>query len=444
MRLLRRTARGRLGRIAPLPALALLMAIAPGAGAQTPPAGSDKTGEVTDLVNALLGSLMGGAEVTGASLQAEVAEAGGVPFKRDVPLAFIGREELARYLKELIDSEYPTGRARSDERLLSAFDLLPPRTDLRALRGRLLEENVAGFYDERPERRRLYAVSEDRSFTPMNQIVLAHELRHALQDQYRDLYAYLGDDVTDFDDRRIAWMSLLEGDATLVMERFVKQRLGLPGVEGAESAAGMDSAGLGAPGLFDLPDAPPVVRDHLIQPYLAGLALCRAVWARGGAAALRDAWASPPESTEQVLHPSRFFEREAPRRVTPRLAPPAGAWQLSEGTLGELLLRSLLEPGAETAAEGWGGDGWRLYDVRSRTLLLWRSEWDTPADAREFQTALRARFDRHATREPARDGFELFRNASGFLFAIRTEGDAVELVSGDDPGAVVRVLTGRR
>jgi len=206
----------------------------------------------------------------------------------------------------------------------------------------------------------------------------------------------------------------------------------------------MDSAGLGAPGLFDLPDAPPVVRDHLIQPYMAGLALCRAVWARGGASALRDAWASPPESTEQVLHPERFFAREAPRRVAPRLSPPAGAWQLAEGTLGELLLRSLLEPGAESAAEGWGGDGWRLYDVRSRTLLIWRSEWDSPADAREFQTALRARFDRRATREPARDGYELFRNASGFLFAMRADGDAVELVSGDDPEAVVKVLAGRR
>jgi len=393
-------------------------------------------------VNALLGTLMGGAEVTGASLQAEVAEAGGVPFKRDVPLAFIGRAELASYLKELIDSEYPTGRARSDERLLQAFDLLPRGADLRALRGRLLEENVAGFYDERPDRRRLYAVSEDRSFTPMNQIVLAHELRHALQDQYRDLYAYLGDDVTDFDDRRVAWMSLLEGDATLVMERFVKQRLGLPGLEGAEG--GMDAAGLGAPGLFDLPDAPPVVRDHLIQPYLAGLALCRAVWTRGGAPALRDAWANPPESTEQVLHPERFFAREAPRQLVPRALPPPGVRLLSSGTLGELLLRSLLEPGAESAAEGWGGDAWRLYDLRSRTLLVWRSEWDSPADAREFQTALRARFDRRATREPARDGYELFRNASGFLFAMRADGDAVELVSGDDPEAVVKVLAGRR
>ena len=236
---------------------------------------------MADLVNALLGSLMGGAAVTGESLQAEVAEAGGIPFRRDVKVAFLGRAELVAYLKELIDSEYPAAQARADERLLLAFDLLPAGTDLRALRARLLEDNVAGFYDERPDRRRLYAVSEDRTFTPMNQIVLAHELRHALQDQYRDLHAQLGDDVTDFDDRRLAWMSLLEGDATLVMERFVKLRLGLPG--GDDSlGAGMDASGLGAPGLFDLPDAPPVIRDHLMQPYLAGLGLARAIWARGG------------------------------------------------------------------------------------------------------------------------------------------------------------------
>ena len=408
-------------------------------GTQAPPAGGEpRSSDVSDLVNALLGGLMGGSDVTGERLQAEVAEAGGIAFKRDVPLAFIGHDALNSYLRELIDDEYPAGRARTDERLLQAFDLLPRGTDLRKLRARLLEENVAGFYDERPDKRRLYAVSEDRSFTPMNQIVLAHELRHALQDQYRDLYSYLGDEVTDFDDRRVAWMSLLEGDATLVMERFVKLRLGLSGDEASEG--GLESAGLGAPSLYDLPDAPPVVRDHLMQPYLAGLALCRAVRARGGATALRDAWVSPPESTEQVLHPERFFAREPPRRVVPSLPAPSGARLLSEGTLGELLLRSLLEPGAEAAAEGWGGDGWRLYDAGSRTLLLWRSEWDTPADAREFQTALRARFDRHATREPARGGFELFRNSDGFLFAMRGGTDSVELVSGDDPSVVVRVL----
>jgi hypothetical protein len=181
--------------------------------AQTPPTGAERTGgEVADLVNALLGSLMGGAAVTGESLQAEVAEAGGIPFRRDVPVAFLGRAELVAYLKELIDAEYPMAQARSDERLLLAFDLLPAGTDLRGLRARLLEDNVAGFYDERPDRRRLYAVSEDRSFTPMNQIVLAHELRHAYRTSTATC-AQLGDDVTDFHDRRLAWMCCSGGDA---------------------------------------------------------------------------------------------------------------------------------------------------------------------------------------------------------------------------------------
>ena len=65
-----------------------------------------------------------------------------------------------------------------------------------SLRARVLEENVAGFYDERPSKRRLYAVSEDRTFSPMNQIVLAHELRHALQDQYQTLDSYLDKDIS--------------------------------------------------------------------------------------------------------------------------------------------------------------------------------------------------------------------------------------------------------
>jgi hypothetical protein len=177
-----------------------------------------------------------------------------------------------------------------------------------------------------------------------------------------------------------------------------------------------------------------------MQPYLAGLGLARAIWARGGATAMRDAWSRPPDSMEQVLHPSRYFAGEPPRRVVPAVPGPAGARLLSEGTFGELLIRSLLEAGGEAAAEGWGGDGWRLYDSAGRTLLLWRSEWDSPKDALEFADALRERFARRTTREPARDGFEVFRAASGWLFAMRSQPAAFELVSGDDPVAVVKAL----
>jgi hypothetical protein len=406
-----------------------------GAFAQAPPE-KGPAAEVTELVNALLGGLLGGTEVTGETLQEEVAEAGGLPFREDVPVDFLKREELAAYLRELFDAEYTVDQARADERLLRAFDLLPPDTDLRALRARVLEENVAGFYDERPGKRRLYAVSEDRTFSPMNQVVLAHELRHAQQDQYADLHSALDGDVSDFDDRRLAWTSLLEGDATLVMERFVRQRLGALGVavEGGE----VDPATLGAAGLFDVPGAPPVVRDQLVEPYLAGLAFARAIWSRGGAAAMREAWTHPPESTEQVLHPAKFFAREKPRRVVPSPKAPAGSRLVSEGVLGELLLRTLVEEGGP-ATEGWGGDAWRLWDVRGRTALAWRSEWELPEDAAEFHAALRARLSRRGA--PAwRSGWEVFPAGSGNRMAARVTGHAVELASADDDALLDRLV----
>jgi hypothetical protein len=411
-----------------------------GAAGQTPPSGSEKgpVADVTDLVNALLGGLLGGPEVTGERLQEEVAEAGGLPFREKVEVAFLGRQELGAYLRELFDAEYPVALARADERLLQAFDLLPPGTDLRALRARVLEENVAGFYDERPGKRRLYAVSEDRSFSPMNQVVLVHELRHAQQDQYQSLDGFLDDDVSDFDDRRLAWTSLLEGDATLVMERFVRLRLGSLGVAAEAPAAG-DPAGLGTPGLFDVPGAPPVVRDQLVQPYLAGLTFARALWSRGGGESLREAWGRPPQSTEQVLHPAKFFSREAPRVVTPPIPAPRGARLLSEGVLGEMLLRTLVEGAGEAATDGWGGDGWRLWDVRGRTALAWRSEWDSVSDAGEFHAALRARFAQHGTAS-SRAGWEVFPATGGRRFALRRAGDAVELLSADDAALFDRMV----
>ncbi len=273
----------------------------------------------------------------------------------------------------------------------------------------------------------------------MNQVVLVHELRHAQQDQYEDLHSFLEGDVSDFDDRRLAWTSLLEGDATLVMERFVRKRLGGLGVE--EDSSGEDVAALGMPGLFDVPGAPPVVRDQLVQPYLAGLALARAIWARGGAGALREAWKRPPESTEQVLHPEKFFAREEPRRVVPPEPPPAGSRLVSEGVLGELLLRTLVGEGAEAAAAGWGGDGWKLWDVGGKTALAWRSEWDLPSDAGEFHTALRLRLARRGSTS-WRSGWEVFPGAGARRLAVRRAGDAVDLASADD-GALLDRLIGR-
>jgi hypothetical protein len=432
--------------------LIAVLLLAASLGFAGPSPAQDRPPDPTDLINAVLGGLLGFKEVTGPELQEEVAEAGGVAFRAPVPLDYISPGDLARYLKGVLDEEYPPARALADQRTLVALDLLPAGTDLRAVRTRVLEENIAGFYDERPGKKRLYAVSEDRTLTPANQLVLSHELRHALQDQYADVHRTLPEAVGDYDDRRLAFVSLLEGDATLVMERFLMKRL-----SGSMLGGASDMSQLSWP-TPPVPGVPPVVRDQLVLPYVVGRDFARALQERGGWEALKAAWNAPPASMEQVLHPEKFFAHEAPRPVRITYAPPRGR-VLGEGVLGELFTRTFLAVGSgedapaapvggvaplsddevERAAAGWGGDTYRSWDVGGRTLAVWRTEWDLANDAREFQQAALRRLERTHGAKKNLEGAALFAR-SGWLMAVVGSGDAVTIVSSDDPALLPAAL----
>ena len=139
----------------------------------------------------------------------------------------------------------------------------------------------------------------------------------------------------------------------------------------------------------------PVAHRLKRNPYffclkLISFRLARAVWQRGGWDAMKAAWSRPPASTEQVLHPEKYFAGEAPQRVDIAYQPPGGKL-LNEGVLGEMLVRTLLGEGSDAAAAGWGGDRFRVWDVGGKSLLAWRSAWDSPADLQEFRQALSAR-----------------------------------------------------
>jgi hypothetical protein len=387
--------------------------------------------DASEIVNALLSTVLGFREMTGEELQREVADIGGVSFRRAVPLEFLDRRGLAAYLKEVLDAEYPEDRARADARTLVAFGLLEPGTDLRSLRARLLEQNVAGFYDDRPGKKRLYAVSGERRLTPANQLILAHELRHALQDQYLDVHGMLDDSVGDFDDRRLALLSLLEGDATLLMQRFLLRRL-----PGGEQAAELGGLPLPAP---PVEGAPPVLRDQLVLPYTAGLDFIQAVWQRGGWAAVRSAWDHPPVSTEQVLHPSKYLAGETPRPESVGYAPWRGR-VINEGVLGEMLARTLLgDDGEGDGAAGWGGDAFRVWDLSGKTLLVWRAVWDTPPDGSAFARGLRTRLAASRGASGRRGAFEIF-GTRGFRFAFAERLGETALVSSDDESALDAAL----
>jgi hypothetical protein len=401
-----------------------------------PTPAAEPEADPSELLDALLATLGGFRDLSPAQLEREVAEIGGVPFRHPVTFEFLDRPALGRYVHEFLESEYGPEKARADARTLEALGLLPTGTDLRAVRARLLEENVAGFYDVRKGRKRMYAISARRTLTPANQLVLSHELRHALQDQYADVNALLPPSVGDFDDRAFALVSLLEGDAILVMERFLRSRL--PGGEDRE----FDPSGFTMPVPAMLPDVPPILRDQLVLPYSVGREFAVALFQRGGWPALRAAWTSAPVSAEQVLHPEKYFAREAPVAVDPGPAP-AGGTLVQEGVLGEAFVGTLLGEGSDAARAGWGGDRFRTWDVGGRTLLVWRSAWDSPADAREFQDALAGALERRGAARPDQSGFRV-RSAPPWTIAWRVEPDGgVTLLSSDDGAALAAAMKAR-
>ncbi len=350
-----------------------------------------------------IGALLGLPPVSPDELKKRVADVGKLPFQRDVPVNFMAREELARYIRDLFDEEYPVDYAEREERMLRGFGLLTEAHDLRATRAKVLEENVAGFYDERPGVKKLFAISSGQSLNLMNQLVLSHELRHAIQDQKVVIREKL-QVQSDYDDRRLAALCLLEGDASVLMEQYLSSGATSNQPEVAnlfrvfsQSLTGEEIAAMFAAGP-SLRAAPPVVQEQLIAPYFDGRNLAAAIFAKGGFTLLNQKLERPPRSMEQVLHPEKYLDRvDEPLDVA--LPEIERAQPDFEGILGEFLIRVLLRGGpagesAAAAAAGWGGDRYAvLGDGSGSYRLVWRSVWDSESDAREFRDALKAYAD---------------------------------------------------
>src|SRR5207248_3938695 len=146
------------------------------------------------------------------------------------------------------------------------------------------------------------------------------------------------------------------------------------------------------------PDVPDLVRASLAFQYDAGTAFAGWALASGGWAAVDRAEADPPASTEQVLHPARYFGvRDRPFEIAlhgTEEMEAAGWRRVLEDTLGELSIRILArrartEDAAAAVADGWGGDRLRALARGDELVLVWATAWDGPGDAIEFLDAMR-------------------------------------------------------
>jgi hypothetical protein len=365
----------------------------------------------------------------------------GLKPSRDVELRFMNQAELHQYFTESFDRDYtPAERAR-DQKLLVLLGLLRPDQDLTAIMLNLLTEQVIGFYDEASKR--MYLIGEVAEPTPASKVTFSHEFTHSLQDDSYNLKA-LDPPNSDDGDRSSAIQALVEGDATLVMLLYARNELSPEDRrEYARSEASGDTSALDR--------APLVLRTELLFPYTDGLRFVQTLYRQGGFAAVDAAFRSPPQSTEQVLHPEKYTAQEAPVSVPLPDLPAAlgeGWTQTATNTLGELDLRILVEQftdraTAERAAAGWGGDRYALLeDSAGRSALALKTTWDSSQDAWEFfqaygQTA-RSRYGPQA-RVTARDPTHEALAGDGFAASVALQGQDVVVVLAPDEGVMDRL-----
>lgn len=356
--------------------------------------------------------------------QKKVEEIRGLAFKADVGVQVRSREDLKARMLEKFDEDLPPADLAKLEATLRAFGFVESGVDLKALIVRFFTNEVAAFYD--PRSGELWMI-EDESSAGDDEIVIIHEMIHALEDQHFDLEE-IDRKFKGHDDKANAISALTEGSATLGM--FLPEWGGKVSDDGpadyemqAKMIAGL--LGLSAK-IGQTEDYPNIFSEGWIFPYLDGLRFVAAIYKERGWEGVNEAYANPPASTEQVLHPEKYLVPEAPIEVVlPETDGILGkSWErVEENTMGEFFTRLFLKEhlvvqparrllgerlgasgivkwlgeGAvgmfvadpETAAAGWGGDRYRIYRS-TRTgayALLWATVWDSDAEARQFLSA---------------------------------------------------------
>ena len=341
----------------------------------------------------------------------------GLEFKEAVNPALMSRSELLQHLSGILEEEISDEQMRLMDRGFKAFGFIPTSLEVKSTLLDLYTEEVAGFYHpatkkiflitdvDQPKSRGLFGAifgSRDPFNKSEQKVALAHEMAHALADQHYDLDA-LQRAAKDNDDRSIALSSLIEGEATLVMMAETMRESGNAQQVLQISPEYMKLSFSVTKGLMPLATgktfrtAPLIFRESLMFPYLQGTIFVLHLTNRGKWIAVNEAFQKPPSSTEQILHPEKYYHplhRDLPTRlVLPDLVSVVGSsWkELGRNVLGEFQIKTLLvkQHGDESAA-GWDGDRYVVYENTDGQLgLIWMTTWDSVKDAKEFTVAYR-------------------------------------------------------
>jgi len=350
------------------------------------------------------------------------------------------RQEITEFLNERVREERSEAELEAEGKALRLLGVFPEGLQYREFMLQLLTEQIGGYYD--PQKKTLFLAD----WLPVDQQkpVMAHELTHALQDQHFDLGRTMAADRrSQNDDRTLAHQAVFEGDGTAVMLDYLLEPTGKTFFQLPDLVFVMRAQYTLLESQFKvLQQAPEFIKETLFFPYGYGGAFLQKLRAKQPWSAADALYKDLPESTEQILHPEKYFDR----RDTPRaVVVPDPSSHLGEGwrvtyrnVLGEFQLATLLRGGGNTedqarrAAAGWDGDQVLLVEGATSHFLILSTVWDSEQEAGEFFESignwLLKRFPQAARSDDSPAGYRMAD--TGRHHFLKRDGDTVRLIIG--------------
>lgn len=346
----------------------------------------------------------------------DIAAIRGLEVKVPVKKGIKKRDELRAVLMQKLAEDVSDADIEAEAALFKRLGVIPADMDYKKILLDILTEQIAGFYDQTSKE--LY-IMEGIPFD-LQKPAMAHELFHAIQDQHFDILSMQEPFSTiENSDFALARSALLEGDATILMfdySLYESKTLPQPGqtslvdipfaanmlinlefndLSSMEQLAGTFGGADFNVGDSALARAPAIFRESLVFPYFAGMRFIVMARTQRTWKDVDRIYENPPVSTEQILHPEKYFAGDDPEHLSFRSAPALEGWEpIYDSVIGEFQLLQFLKahsaPGVDSgkAAAGWDGDRVHAFQhPDGRTAVVFVSSWDSIGEAQEFYEA---------------------------------------------------------
>ncbi|MBV6431486.1 MAG: hypothetical protein IANPNBLG_01618 [Bryobacteraceae bacterium] len=316
---------------------------------------------------------------------AELSKFTGWKAPRKVDSDTITKDGLKQFLEDRMKEIVKPEELHAEELSLKKLGLVPKTFDLRKTTVDLLTEQAAAFYDYR--KKKLFILDTNATIT--QKPVLVHELAHALADTQVSLEKYIFKSRSD--DSALARQAVMEGQATWLMSEYIMSRMGGSLTKSPEMVDVMSRMAGSSAGAFPVFDSVPLyLRESLMFPYTKGFAFQQAVVLKLGKEGFLEVFRNPPRSSQQIIHPDKYFDKIQPTKPPLPKASTKGYTGVVEGTVGEfdheILFRQYGGEADAKLARKWRGAEFRIFENKkdkSRAVLLYASDWQDEKAARD-------------------------------------------------------------